>query len=281
MDRCPIELLCYIFAEACTDDGQTGRALSLVSKRVRNASRRHALQSVALYGSEQISAFAAHLDKLDPQERRVRNLYLTDRRRVWMEYGSGKDRAEWLKERIAEDFHVTDPSRQYSSDAILSIFRHIAPTLRICTLLFFDRYHERSLEMPFVALRELTLYGSVFNYHGYLGPEIPLCPKLERLHVIQDFTMRGSLVRGVSRISPSLTHLRISRLVPSSLCAADIVQGLEQMLQKDPKSCERGGFPQTLKRIIVQMSQQELIDSHGILSVRALCLLLPLARAHG
>ena len=44
MDAYPNEILDLISAEACTDDGLTGRSLSLVSRRIRDVSRRHALQ---------------------------------------------------------------------------------------------------------------------------------------------------------------------------------------------------------------------------------------------
>ena len=97
MKRCPTEILCYIFAEACTDGGYTGRSLSLVSKRVCGASRRYALQSIALYGSSQLSAFASLLDTVDADSR-VYHLYLADRRRVqivptWPRSGSMAQRA--------------------------------------------------------------------------------------------------------------------------------------------------------------------------------------------
>lgn len=269
MNQCPAELLCYIFAEACTDDGHTGRALALVSHRIRSISRPYALQSVALYGSHQIAAFAAHLDQVSAHERRVRNVYLTDRRRVWMEYRAGQARTEWLRERITEDFHVIDPSREYSADPILRIFEYVAPTLRICTLLLFDRYSEQALRMPFVALEELSIYGSLLNHNGY--PQVPLCPRLRRLHFVQDFSAVKSIARAIAHIGPNLTHLRVSRLVPSAAGAGDVVRGLEQMIQQQQKdgTPSQCGFPPTLQRVIIQIaSQQEMRDVSGTVSVR-------------
>ena len=186
----------------------------------------------------------------------MRNLYLTDRRRVWMEYRPGQARGEWLRERIAEDFHVIDPAREYSADPILRIFRHVAPTLRFLTLLLFDRYAEPSLPMSFAALEEITIYGSLLNHNAY--PEIPLCPQLRRLHLVQDFFVRRSVTRAVSHIGPALTHLRVSRLVACTIGAQDIVHGLEQMLQQKEHATSQCGFPATLERIIIQMSQQEV-----------------------
>ncbi len=264
MNSCPIEILGLIFILACVDDGYTGRTLSLVSKRIRTSSRRYAFQSIALYGSHQLSAFAGVLERVDPQHRRrVRNLYLTDRRRVWMEYKAGQDRASWLRERITEDFHITDPAREYSSDAILRIFRCIAPTLSTLTLLLFDRYDEMTLAMPFPALKELTIYGSLLNHHG--NAEVPQCRALRRLHIVQDFSLRKSVPRAVSRVAPSLTHLRISRLVSTGLGSGDIVHGLERML-KQPQ--DDAVFPSSLEHIFVQMSQQEVFDHSGKSQVR-------------
>ena len=271
MDNCPIEILGLIFTLACVDDGYTGRSLSLVSKHIRTVSRRHAFQSVALYGSHQLSAFATLLERVDPDHRRVRNLYLADRRRVWMEYKPGQDRATWLRERITEDFHVTDPAREYSSDAILRIFRCIAPTLRTLTLLLFDRYDEMALAMPFPALRELTIYGSLLDHRG--NAEVPQCSALKRLHIVQDFSLRKSVPRAVSRVAPSLTHLRISRLVSSGLGSGDIVHGLERMLQQsedEDAASASSVLPPTLRHIFIQMSQQEVFDRDGKVQVRAM-----------
>ncbi|KAI0701123.1 hypothetical protein C8T65DRAFT_741820 [Cerioporus squamosus] len=259
MDTCPNEVLGLIFTLACVDDGYTGRTLSLVSKHVRDTSRRYTFQSIALYGSCQLSAFAALLERVEPQHRRVRNLYLADRRRVWMEYKPGQDRASWLRERLTEDFHVTDPAREYSSDAILRILRCIAPTLRTLAIFLFDRYDEMALTMPFPALQELTIYGSLLNHHG--NAEIPQCGALRRLHIVQDFSLRKSVPRAVSRVAPSLTHLRISRLVSSGLGSGDIVHGLERMLEQPGQ--DDAVFPSSLEHIFIQMSQQEVLDHSG------------------
>ncbi|KAI0794734.1 hypothetical protein C8Q74DRAFT_1366134 [Fomes fomentarius] len=266
MNQCPAELLSYIFADACTDDGQTGRALALVSRRIRSISRPYALQSVALYGSHQIAAFAAHLAQLSADERRVRNLYLTDRRRVWMEYRPGQARTEWLRERITEEFHVIDPSREYSANPILRILEYVAPTVRICTFLFFDRYSEQALRMPFVALEELSLYGSLLDLNGY--PQVPLCPRLRRLHFVQDLSAVKSITRAIAHTAPNLTHLRLSRLVPSAASAGDVVRGLEQMIQQKDGTPSQCGFPPTLQRVIIQIaSQQEMRDVSGTLNL--------------
>ncbi|EIN04219.1 hypothetical protein PUNSTDRAFT_123008 [Punctularia strigosozonata HHB-11173 SS5] len=68
MDRCPDEVLYIIFTLACSDDGATGRALSLLSHRIRNVSFPVRYRSVAVFGVAQIKAFTAILSNrpVDP-----------------------------------------------------------------------------------------------------------------------------------------------------------------------------------------------------------------------
>ena len=266
MKTCPNEILSFIFAEACTDDGFTGRSLSLVSRRIHDTSRRYALQSVALYGSYQLSAFASLLDKVNPEDRGVRHLYLTDCRRVWVEYLPGQDREDWLAERMGEHFHINHPSREHTSSAILRILTAVAPTLETLTLLLFDRYAEQPLPntLSLPKLRELTLHGSSLT-HG-VQSELTQCLSLRRLQVIQDFSIRGSMAKAVARLAPLLTHLRISRLVANRIASGDVVRGLEHMLQQDDLAS--AGFPPSLQRVLVQMLQQGPHDQTGQGAVR-------------
>ncbi|EIN06880.1 hypothetical protein PUNSTDRAFT_136701 [Punctularia strigosozonata HHB-11173 SS5] len=61
MDLCPEEILFAIFSIACTDDGTTGRALSITSRRARRISAPFKYRSLALNGVAQVKAFAKHL----------------------------------------------------------------------------------------------------------------------------------------------------------------------------------------------------------------------------
>ncbi|KAI0367620.1 hypothetical protein BV20DRAFT_1037652 [Pilatotrama ljubarskyi] len=267
MQHCPAEILELIFAEACTDDGYTGRSLALVSKRIHDASSRHALQSIAVYGSHQLSAFAALLEGRKEEDCRVRHLYLTDRRRVWMEYAPGQDKAQWFSDRLKEDFHVIDPTRDYSADPILRILRIVAPHLRTLTFLLFDSYDENPLAMPFPALEELTLHASSVSWTG--SSCTPTMPALRYLHIIQDYSLPRLLVKTVANLAPHLTHLRISRLSGSPVAFGDVLQGLERMLAAPDHSAgdAQPTLPSSLERVIVQMSQQALYDTSHTLQL--------------
>ncbi|KZT20187.1 hypothetical protein NEOLEDRAFT_1076085, partial [Neolentinus lepideus HHB14362 ss-1] len=61
MDRLPVELWTRICGFACTDDGFTGRSLSLVSKYVYEVSDHCRYQSVALAGIVQMTSFLSLL----------------------------------------------------------------------------------------------------------------------------------------------------------------------------------------------------------------------------
>ncbi|KZP07850.1 hypothetical protein FIBSPDRAFT_803534, partial [Athelia psychrophila] len=54
MERTPSEIWTKIFAHACTDSGETGRQLSLVSKFIRATSAPVKYQSIATHGPRQI-----------------------------------------------------------------------------------------------------------------------------------------------------------------------------------------------------------------------------------
>lgn len=78
MDKCPVEICLHIFQFACTDDGKTGRSLSLVSRSVHDLSREAKLQSISVVGLGQILGFAALLDSTPAKYRRVHHLFLSN-----------------------------------------------------------------------------------------------------------------------------------------------------------------------------------------------------------
>ncbi|PIL30409.1 hypothetical protein GSI_07595 [Ganoderma sinense ZZ0214-1] len=202
MDTCPNEVLDLIFASACTDDRLTGRSLALVSKRIRDISRRYAFQSIALYGPHQISSFAYLLDKAILKDYTIRHLYLADRPRFWVEgrpdQDEKRDRAQWPGE--PEDF----------ADSVNTV----APTVETLTLLLFDKYDEQPLSaaISLPRLHELTVHGSSLTHFVWRGANLtripsplPQCLSLRRLHVI--FALGRPWTAAVS----DLTSRRTSR----------------------------------------------------------------------
>ena len=75
LNSCPPELCQRIFQFACTDDGATGRALSLVSKYIHSSSKHCKLQSIVINGADQATRFVLALQRTPEQYRHVS--YLT------------------------------------------------------------------------------------------------------------------------------------------------------------------------------------------------------------
>src|ERR1700727_938778 len=81
LERLPPEICRCIFSNACTDDGYTGRSLSLVSRYIHAASKPVRLQCICVRGLRQMQAFATALENMAPEFRRVHDLCITDRTR--------------------------------------------------------------------------------------------------------------------------------------------------------------------------------------------------------
>ena len=72
----PTEIWMQVLALACTDDGRTGRSLSLVSRRFNAISRPYKYQSLAIVRSKQILALESRLSQLQTEFKQVRFLFV-------------------------------------------------------------------------------------------------------------------------------------------------------------------------------------------------------------
>ncbi|KAI9062727.1 hypothetical protein FKP32DRAFT_824190 [Trametes sanguinea] len=258
MERCPNEILEYICTYACTDDGFTGRSLSLVSRRIHDGSYRHVLRSVALYGPHQLSAFADHLIRRTPEDRHVHHLYLVDRPRKVIENIPGQDQ---IKGKAANE-RMDSVTRAKTSEAIASILRIVAPQLRTLGVVLFERYPSNIFTtIPLLHLEELTIQSSSLE----LPPESQILQysTLRRLHVISNSPEWTD--KDIAALAPQLTHLRCSRLKAVYVSTQGFFGGLQRMVFRltatgraivDSDTDEQHpGLPSTLQRVIVQMSQ--------------------------
>ncbi|KAG7442640.1 uncharacterized protein BT62DRAFT_871882, partial [Guyanagaster necrorhizus] len=62
MDTFPCEILTRVCYYACTDGGQTGRSISLVSKRAHRLVKPFRLNSLCVTSARQIIGLREHLD---------------------------------------------------------------------------------------------------------------------------------------------------------------------------------------------------------------------------
>ncbi|KAI0358224.1 hypothetical protein OH77DRAFT_1587923 [Trametes cingulata] len=273
MERCPTEVLDLIFAEACTDDGYTGRSLALVSQRIRAISSRHALNSIALCGYHQITAFGTLLEGRKDEDRSVRHLYLTDRPGLWMKLTPDKDKRVRPMVGRLQDVCYDRESDVHSAVPISRILRIVAPHLRTLTyLIFADSYVHSDTHplpmVPFPRLEELTLHELSLSSTGP-SPMLPSVPTLRRLHIIQRYSLPRCIVQAIAHLAPHLTHLRLSRMIGSHHSCRYFLEGLERMLEdlnaSEAPEPTRPCLPSSLQRVIVQLSQQALYDSRGTL----------------
>lgn len=226
MERCPPELWTRISAYACVDDGTTGRSLSLVSRYISQASDPFRLQSICVCG-EKLEPFLEMLDALRPGVHRVRHLFLSDveketpermralntRKKVhaWRGGGSGDEPFDDEREMsIIMDKVLGGAKAGSRYDCINRILKANSATLRNLTI---SLMHLRTAilfpaDLPFLV--DLTLVSLEEWLHHMLeiwDGQLPSLPSLRRLHVANVGDAK-SFLRSISRIAPSLTHLR-------------------------------------------------------------------------
>ncbi|PIL30352.1 hypothetical protein GSI_07537 [Ganoderma sinense ZZ0214-1] len=209
-----------------------------------------------------LDLFATSLaGQVEPQDRRVCHLFLTDRQRMRMEHppAPGQDRQQWLRAAMRSVSVLT-----CAPSDILRVLSVVGPTLQTLTLLLFCRYGEPIFSdlLRFPQLRDLTIHGSTLCNSTCSIPSTPppKCPSLRHLHVVQDLQLGRALAQSVASLSsPNLTHLRLSRVRQEpALLSTNIVRDLECMLEpEDPVQPSFGlRLPRTLTRVLVQMTHR-------------------------
>ncbi|KAI0332739.1 hypothetical protein GY45DRAFT_1432941 [Cubamyces sp. BRFM 1775] len=273
MESCPPEILDHIFAYACTDDGHTGRALSAVSHTIRETSRRRALQSIALYGYDQIEGFLELLDQRAPSDNQVSHLFLTDHKPTTVFDDPINAAQLWVRERIPkEQYPRMRISRRDPSMSITRLLTTVGSHLSTLTFLLFEAYDDCNILATTLhtlcRLDELTMHCSTLQ--STPGAAMPSCPSLRRLHIVSDCPQnlepwdRETPLEKISQIAPPLTHLRVSRLRPYHLSTREYMRiaikkllGIERDSALKRYQGERGALvilPPDLSCIIMQTS---------------------------
>ncbi|EKM49564.1 uncharacterized protein PHACADRAFT_106063, partial [Phanerochaete carnosa HHB-10118-sp] len=76
MDHCPVELWLRFASLACTDGGKTGCSLSLVSRYVRDATKRFRYQSIAIISEQSLISFARLIQNTIPSPANIYHLFV-------------------------------------------------------------------------------------------------------------------------------------------------------------------------------------------------------------
>ncbi|KAI0672744.1 hypothetical protein C8Q78DRAFT_990163 [Trametes maxima] len=236
MDKLAVELLTLIFSYACTDGGQTGCALSLVSRRIRDASRPARFHSVSLTTSPaQVQPF---LDCYEKERAHSRDMLPRVRHLCLSLFGQGldlpspqacplasspapppppKSRAEFLASLQRRTQHWRSAQEtldeQYSR-VIPALIRAVAPDVHTIALIQLQWRSASLVRCYFPVLRELTLAGGdpSFLPFAFLPTDRPLYPALRRLHHILAWVNRDVDFTQWAVHAPNVTHLRVSRI---------------------------------------------------------------------
>lgn len=226
MNTIPPELHSYICQLACTDDGSTFRALSVLSKYFHALVLPLQYQSVAISGFDSVLKLASRLEVAQPHMRRIHHLFISDRPHP--------------------NLAVIQEPRQQTYDlekkATLRILTLSAPILESLTFIASNPTTSTSMiarlfDITFPRLQDLSITG----YYPF--PHRPnTMPQLKRLHLHGNRNPHGLLELGsLHAACPSLTHLRISGLKLAVSFIEELTAALEFHSQREsvlPSSIE-------------------------------------------
>jgi len=181
MDMIPAEIWGEIYTLACVDNGRTGRALSLVSRFIHETSKPYKLQSIAVKGERQLTAFADLIERTPTHLRRVNCLFISDRRNVI-------------------DFHRESIPKQ---DTVSRILRTISTDVRIIHAFLRSLRPFVFLPVSFPVLEELVVYGSIDTARDY-------SIHLTALKHLRIFGSKPIVFKTMLTQAPSLVNLQIS-----------------------------------------------------------------------
>ena len=194
MDRCPAEICSEIYAFACVDDGRTGRALSLVSKYTRETSKPYKLQSISVIGYNQLLAFADLVESTPLHLRQVKCIFMSAHPR------STASEPKALTSEYAR--------RQQAYTAVGRILKAISSVVTIVHAFFVFYRPFPLLPVSLPALVELTVHGPTETSIDLIDENIQF-KSLKHLH-LSSFCSPLYILRSVSKLTPSLSHLRLS-----------------------------------------------------------------------
>ncbi|TFK29763.1 hypothetical protein FA15DRAFT_663940 [Coprinopsis marcescibilis] len=251
MERCPPEILLYIFELACDDDGSTGRALSLASTSVNHLSREYKLQSVAVAGIHKFLPFYNMLVSLPERFRRVRHLFISSMSQCAPSVDGSRKVSL-----------TTDISYDETCSAYAQVMQLLSPTIKSCQVV--AHFPRKATLLPYSCpiLEELTLQGP-FPALLY-DCERPYLPKLRSL-TLSSFTDHPSnIFEYISTQAPRLETLSLYPARPSRSMHGDLYVSLNIKPRcsrsSPPLECsDRTLLPPSVMKVFIQPGPQ--IDS--------------------
>lgn len=193
METIPPEIWFQVFALACSDDGFTGRALSLASRSIHLLSRPFKYQSIGITGPHQLLKSLEVLSSLPPGVRKVKYLFI-----------GGLD-----DPRGAMNVHAyTEHSSNIIETALLQILQLLASNLLALNVHCTSLYRPSLLpEIDFPVLRELTLHGPFKPPQAICPPTV--FPSLRRIHIHHFGFHPANFLQHIVQSAPMLRHLHV------------------------------------------------------------------------
>ncbi|KAI0723787.1 hypothetical protein C8T65DRAFT_627432 [Cerioporus squamosus] len=225
MEKLAVELLTLIAFFACTDGGQTGCTLALVSKRIRAASRPARFYSVALFGSPQKIEQFLTCYEAERARRRKHSLassapppsVSTQAVPGSLSAGQPMSRAEFFAamQRRTQHWRSTqDNLDEHYNRVVPTLIRAVAADVQTLALVQAQWRCASVVRCSFPSLRELTVVGGdpTFLPFAFVPSGRPLYPALKRLHHILAFVQKDVDMLNWAKHAPNVTHLRVSRV---------------------------------------------------------------------
>lgn len=273
MEHLPIEISEQIYTFACTDDGKTGRSLSLVSRRIHHTSKPFKFRSIAIDGVEQAVAFALLLQSIPPHLRNVVYLAIANNKhrrrpkpptptpilrrisRVVSEsiFGAIRTRARPLQ----DDSHTRN--RRFIRnmdktlfDAVFYILTTIASTIRHLDIHYKSECSFANTgiaSFPVLPVLTSLRLDCPSSCHVETLPQLEaLFPSLKYLNVANYRIYNAWIDSGgkyITKQMPSLTHLKIS---------VDLVRDIEsaKSFRQDHRKIDiTSELPVTIERVFI------------------------------
>lgn len=201
LERLPCEISSQIYQLACLDFGETGAALSLVSKTIREDAAPWRFQSIGIFGLVNMVRIKALLDSLPPSLRRVRHLFATSE-----SFPNPTESSSSSSSSPPSDMTgYCDCNPQTGDGPVSRLLRLVSNTLWTLSLSlpFYHHDHEP------VSILFPHLYSLDLDYR-LLVLDSTLFPRLQHVHVD-----RSALVREWLSTNTALLNLPLVRIVYS------------------------------------------------------------------
>ncbi|KAH9928524.1 uncharacterized protein BXZ73DRAFT_48326 [Epithele typhae] len=220
MEHLPAELLVAIALVACRDGGFTGSSLSLVSRRIRDATHPARFHSVSLAWCPDrlhkfLETYGRQLSRFPNACPRVKHLFLSLFPAEGNSQVSPMPPLPDYRMFYTYDKYLASLERQSATHwpSVCEFIRTVAPDLETFAFVRGEWTDIAVTRCAFPRLRELTLVDSC---PGFLHVENtpldhgPLFPALERLHSVEFFYAPPVDFQRWALHAPALTHLRCS-----------------------------------------------------------------------